>query len=486
MKKFTKPKRFDSNVVVIGAGSAGLVSSLIVTSAKGKVVLIEKDKMGGDCLHRGCIPSKSLIRSSRVMSYIKRANEFGIDTTPGEINFVKIMDRVKAIIKTIEPHDSIERFTSLGVECVKGEAKIESPFLVSVNGRKISTRSIIIATGASPRVPDIPGIENINYLTSDSIWGLQELPKRLLVVGAGPIGCELAQAFSKLGSKVTQIDMAPRIMPREDPEVSTLVADQFFADGVNILTEHEVSCFGQDDEQSYAEVLHKGRTIRVEFDEVLVAVGRIANTTGLGLENLNVPLTTQGNIAVNPAMQTGHPNIFACGDVAGPYQFTHMASYQAFFASVNAIFSGIWRINTKRNIVPWATFISPEVARVGLNEEEAKARGVAHEITLYNMDKLDRAIADGDPLGFIKILTVPRKDKILGVTIVGRHAGELIGEFVFAITHGMGLKKISAVTHVYPTLSEANKFAANAWRTAHLPDRYLPFLERFFQWRRGK
>ena len=486
MKKFIKPKTFDSNVVVIGAGSAGLVSSLIISSAKGKVILIEKDKMGGDCLNTGCIPSKSLIRSARVMSYIKRANEFGIDNSVGEVNFTKVMDRIKTIIKTIEPHDSIERFTSLGVECVKGEAKIESPFAVSVNGRKINTRSIIIATGASPLIPDIPGIKNINYLTSDSIWGLQTLPKRLLVIGAGPIGCELAQAFSKLGSMVTQIDKASRILPREDNEVAALVGEQFLADGINILTDHKVTRFGQDGVQAYVEIKCKEQTTRIEFDEVLIAVGRIANTRGFGLENLAIPLTPDGNIEVNAAMQTAYSNIFACGDVAGPYQFTHMASYQAFFASVNTMFSGLWRMNASPNIVPSATFTSPEVARVGLSEEEAKAREIDHEITWYDLGKLDRALADGDAVGFIKILTVPGKDKILGVTIVGYHAGELIGEFVFAMTHGMGLNKISAVTHVYPTFSEANKYAANTWRSDRLPKKYLPFLERFFRWQRGR
>lgn len=485
MKKFTRPKKFDANVVVIGAGSAGLVASLIVAGAKAKVILVEKHKMGGDCLNTGCVPSKSLLRSGRIMSYIKRAEEYGISNGHGEVDFAKVMERVQGVIKTIEPHDSVERFTSLGVECVAGEAVIESPYTVRVGDRVITTRSIIVSTGARPLVPPIPGLDSIDYLTSDSVWELRELPKRLLVVGGGPIGCELAQAFNNLGATVTQVDMAPRIMPREDPEVSAAVMEQFKQDGINLLTDHRLVKFGQVDGQPFMEAEHEGQTVRVEFDKVLLAIGRKANVEGIGLEELEMPLTPQGMIEVNEAMQTAYPNIYACGDVAGPYQFTHMASFQAFFSSINAMLSGLWRLKAKYNVVPWATFTDPEVARVGLSEEEAKAQNIAYELTRYDMDHHDRALADGEAHGFIKVLTVPGKDKILGVTIVGYHAGELIGEFVFAMTHGMGLGKISAVSHIYPTLLEANKFTANAWRSARLPEKYFPWMEKFFRWQRG-
>ena len=484
MKKFSKPKKFDANVVVIGAGSAGLVASLIVAGAKAKVVLIEKHKMGGDCLNTGCVPSKSLIRSGRIMSYIKRAEEFGIRNASAEIDFARVMERVQDIIKTIEPHDSVERFTSLGVECVAGEAFIESPYCVRVGKRLINTRSIIVSTGARPLVPTIPGLEEIDYLTSDSVWELRELPKHLVVVGGGPIGCELAQAFSNLGAQVTQIDMAPRIMPREDVEVSELITQQFTSEGINVMTDHRLTKFGKDGDLAYMEAEHNGETVRIEFDKVLLAIGRKANVEGFGLEELTMPLTPQGTIEINAAMQTAYPNIFACGDVAGPFQFTHMASFQAFFSSVNAMLGGLWRLKAKYNVVPWATFTNPEVARVGLSEAEAKQHSIPYEVTRYAMDHHDRALADGEAHGFIKVLTVPGKDKILGATIVGYHAGELIGEFVFAMTHGMGLKKISAVTHIYPTLLEANKFAANAWRNARLPEKYFPWAERFFRWQR--
>ena len=485
LKRFEKPKRFDANVVVIGAGSAGLVASLITAGAKAKVILIEKHKMGGDCLNTGCVPSKAIIRSGRIMSYIRRAKEFGIDGAVGKVNFSEVMARVQRVIKTIEPHDSVERFTSLGVEVELGDAVIESPYSVKVNDRTITTRSIILATGARPFVPPIPGLNGIDYLTSDSVWALDELPKRLLVVGGGPIGCELAQAFSNLGAKVTQVDMADRIMPREDKDVSEIVSKAFKEQGIQLLTGHKLLRFGADDNGDYMEADNNGETVRIEFDKVLLAIGRKANVEGFGLENLGLTLTKQGTVEVNEYLQTSLPNIFACGDVAGPYQFTHMASFQAWFASLNAMLGGLWRSKTNYNVVPWATFTDPEVARVGLSEAEAIERNIVYELTRYEMEHHDRSLADGEAHGFIKILTAPGKDKILGVTIVGHHASEVIGEFVFAMTHGMGLKKISAVTHIYPTLLEANKFAANAWRSKRLPVKYFPYLEKFFAWRRG-
>lgn len=485
LQSFEKPKRFDANIVIVGAGSAGLVASLITAGAKAKVILIEKHKMGGDCLNTGCVPSKSIIRSGRIMSYIRRAKEFGIDGAKGEVNFAAVMARVQGVIKTIEPHDSVERFTSLGVEVELGDAVIESPYVVTVNDRRITTRSIIVATGARPLVPPIPGLAEIDYLTSDSIWSLSELPKRLLVVGSGPIGCELAQAFSNLGAQVTQVDMAERIMPREDAEVSEEVAKAFREQGIRLLTGHKLVKFGAGENGDYMEAEHRGETVTVEFDKVLLAIGRKANVEGFGLENLNLALTGQGTIEVNEYLQTSMPNVFACGDVAGPYQFTHMASFQAWFASLNALLGGLYRSKINYSVVPWATFTDPEVARVGLSETEAKKKKISYELTRYEMDHHDRSLADGEAHGFIKVLTVPGKDKILGVTIVGHHAGEVIGEFVFAMTHGMGLKKISAVTHIYPTILEANKFAANAWRSERLPEKYFPYLEKFFAWRRN-
>ncbi len=481
---FQKPEYFDTNVVVLGGGSAGLVAALIVAGAKARVMLIEKHKMGGDCLNTGCVPSKTLIRSGKIFSYLRRAEEYGLRAVSGEVDFPAVMNRVQQVIKTIEPHDSVERFTSLGVECEQGEARILTPYQVEVNGRVINTRSIIIATGARPLVPTIPGLDKIDYLTSDTVWELRELPRRLLVIGGGPIGCELAQAFNNLGAEVIQVDLASRILPREDDEVSELIVNRFRQQGIKVLTSHRVIGFRGTEKGSVAEVEHEGNRTEIEFDRVLLAIGRKANVEGFGLEELQMPLTREGTLEVNQYLQTAFPNIYACGDVVGPYQFTHMASFQAWYAALNALAGWLRRSRVNYRVVPWATFIDPEVARVGLSEKEAREGNVAYEVTRYDLTGLDRALADGEAHGFVKVLTVPGKDRILGVTIVGYHAGELIAEYVFAMTHGLGLRKIAATTHIYPTLTEANKFAANAWRSARLPARLFPLLERFFRWQR--
>lgn len=482
---FTKPKQFDANVVVIGAGSAGLVSSIIAAGAKAKVILVEKHRMGGDCLNTGCVPSKAIIRSARIADYIKRAEEFGIDGAKGEVNFPKVMKRIQSVVKAIEPHDSVERYTSLGVECVAGEAMITSPWTVQVGERTIKTRSIVLATGARPFVPPIPGLDKVDYLTSDSLWDLRELPKRLLVLGAGPIGCELAQSFARLGAQVTVVDQAPRIMPREDEDVAELVMERFTREGVRVLTGYKADSFERDEQGGVLHVQGQEERLALSFDKVLIAIGRKANVEGFGLEALKLPLTKRGTIEVNEYLQTVYPNIFACGDVAGPYQFTHMASYQAWFAVLNAMLGGLKRFRINYKVVPWATFTDPEVARVGLSEQEAKEQGIEYDLTRYGIDDLDRAIADNEAHGFVKVLTAPGSDRILGATIVGYHAGELLTEFVLAMTHGLGLKKIAATTHIYPTLSEANRFTANAWRSARIPTNLLPWAERFFRWRRG-
>ncbi|MCY3687509.1 MAG: pyridine nucleotide-disulfide oxidoreductase [Gammaproteobacteria bacterium] len=482
-RKFGRPRKFDVNTVIIGAGSAGLVASLIVAGARAKVVLIERERMGGDCLYTGCVPSKSLLRSGHVKNLIDNASRFGIKDAQATVDFPAVMERIRNIIARIEPHDSPERFTSLGVECVSGEATIESPYVVRVNERRITTRSIILATGARPLVPPIPGLDQVNYLTSDSVWNLESLPERLLVVGGGPIGCELSQAFGNLGSRVTQVEMAPRILFREDPEVSELLAERFRDQGIKVLTGHKVVRFGRDENGDFMEAEHEGEFVRERFDRVLLALGRKPNVEGFGLEELEMPLTGGGAVEINQYLQTAYPNIYACGDVAGPYQFTHMASHQAWFAAMNALAGGWRKVSYKA--VPWATFTSPEVARVGLSEQEARERGVEFEVSRHDLDLHDRALADGANTGFVKVLTVPGKDRILGAVIVGPHAGDLIGEFVLAMTHGMGLGKIAAATHIYPTMLEANKFAANAWRKAHMPEKVFPWMERYFRWQRG-
>ncbi|MFQ6024650.1 MAG: FAD-dependent oxidoreductase [Acidiferrobacterales bacterium] len=485
LRNYPKPKTFDRNLVVIGAGSAGLVTAYIAAAVKAKVTLIEKDKMGGECLNLGCVPSKALIRSAKFLAHIRRAKEFGFKSASADFDFADIMERVQRVIKTIEPHDSVERYTSLGVECILGEAKITSPYTVEVNGQTLTTRNIVIATGGEPFIPPIPGIDEVGYLTSDDVWEIRELPKRLVVLGGGPIGCELAQAFARFGSQVTQVEMLPRIMPREDPEISDMVMARFRDEGVDVRVDHKAKEFRVENGQKVLVSEYQGNEVRIEFDELLVAVGRAGRTQGYGLEELGIAATRQRTVEVNEYLQTIYPNIYVCGDAAGPYQFTHMAAHQAWFAAVNSLFGSFKKFKADYSVVPWATFTEPEVARVGLNETDAKEKGIPYEVTTYDIDDLDRAITDEEAHGLVKVLTVPGKDKILGATIVGEHAGDIIAEYVAAMRHGFGLNKILGTIHIYPTLAEANKFAAGEWKKAHAPQGVLRWLERYHSWRRG-
>ena len=480
-----KPEKFDYNLVAIGAGSGGLVSAYIAAAVKAKVALIEKDKMGGDCLNTGCVPSKALIRSAKMISYAKRAKEFGLQSGHVEYDFGEVMERVQRVIKKVEPHDSIERYTALGVNCFTGEAKITSPWTVKVNGETLTTRNIIIATGARPLVPPITGIEKVDYLTSDNLWQLRQNPGRLVVLGGGPIGSEITQAMARLGAQVTQVEMMSRIMSREDPEVSEYVQKQFEADGVQVLTGHMAKEVVVEGEEKSLLCEANKETVKIPFDQILVAIGRRPNVTGFGLEELGVEISARGTVAVDPLLRTNFPNIFAVGDVAGPYQFTHTASHMAWYAAVNALFGTFKSFKVDYSVIPWATFTDPEVARVGLSEDEAKAQKIAYEVTHYGIDDLDRAIADSEDHGWVKVLTKPGSDKLLGVTIVGSHAGDLLAEYVLAMKHGLGLNKILGTIHTYPTMSEANKAAAGEWKKAHAPEKLLAWVEKFHTWRRG-
>jgi pyruvate/2-oxoglutarate dehydrogenase complex dihydrolipoamide dehydrogenase (E3) component len=476
--------------VVIGAGSAGLVASYIAAAVKASVTLVERHRMGGDCLNTGCVPSKALIQSARVLATIRRAREYGLKSASAQFDFADVMERVQRVVKTVEPHDSVERYTGLGVECLQGEARIVTPWEVEVKlaggeTRRLTTRSIVIAAGARPFVPPIPGIENMDCLTSDTVWGLRALPRRLVVLGGGPIGSELAQAFARFGSKVTQVEMLERLLPREDPEFSGMVAERFRAEGIDVRTGHRAKQFLLEGGAKVLVCEHRAGEVRIEFDALLCAVGRVANTKGYGLEELGIPVTKARTVETDEYLQTVYPNIYACGDVAGPYQFTHTAAHQAWFASVNALFGTFRRFRADYSVIPWATFTDPEVARVGLNELEAKERGIPYEVSVYGLDELDRAIADEEAHGMVKVLTVPGKDRILGATIAGEHAGDLIAEFVAAMRHGFGLNKILGTIHIYPTLAEANKYAAGVWKKAHAPQRLLARVEKYHAWRRG-
>ena len=492
--KWTKPRSFDRNLVVIGAGAGGLVSAYIAAAVKAKVTLVEGHKMGGDCLNFGCVPSKALIRSAKMARQLRKAHELGVADAAGRVDFAAVMKRVHGVIADIEPHDSVERYTGLGVEVLQGHARITSPWTVDVtlaDGRTqtLTTKNIVIAAGASPFVPPIPGLKEAGYLTSDTVWGLTELPKRLVVLGGGPIGSELAQSFARLGSAVTQVEMAPRIMVREDPEVSELVAASLRADGVNVLTGHQAVRVeivpGAQGPEKRLIAKAGGAEVVIPFDELLCAVGRSPRVTGYGLEELGIPLTPRKTIETNAYLQTLYPNIYAVGDVAGPFQFTHTAAHQAWYAAVNALFGRFRRFKADYSVIPWATFTDPEAARVGLSESEAQEQGMAYEVTKYGIDDLDRAIADGTTHGFVKVLTVPGKDRILGVTIVGEHAGDLLAEYVLAMKHGLGLNKILGTIHTYPTLAEANKYVAGEWKRAHTPQKLLQWVGRYHAWERA-
>lgn len=490
--KWQRPAKFDRNLIVIGGGAAGLVSAYIAAAVKAKVTLIEAHKMGGDCLNFGCVPSKALIKSAKLVNQIRHGEHYGLNAGVPDFSFRKVMARVHDVIRTVAPHDSIERFTGLGVEVLQGYARITDPWTVEIKfndgtTQVLTTRSIVIATGARPFVPPLPGLDEVGYVTSDTLWStfaeLDEAPKRLVVLGGGPIGCEMAQSFARLGSHVIQIEMGARIMVREDVEVSELARASLAADGVEILTNHKAVRCETEGGRKYIVVEHDGQSRRIEFDRLLCAVGRSARLTGFGLEELGIPV--QRTVTTNDYLETLYPNIYAAGDVAGPYQFTHTAAHQGWYVAVNSLFGEFKKFKADYSVIPWATFIEPEVARVGLNEQEAREQGIAYEVTKYGIDDLDRAIADGTAHGFVKVLTVPGKDKILGVTIVGEHAGDLLAEFVLAMKHGLGLNKILGTIHTYPTLAEANKYAAGEWKRAHAPQKVLAWLERFHAWKRG-
>lgn len=490
-QRFERPASFDYNLLVIGGGSAGLVSAYIAAAVKAKVALIEKHRMGGDCLNTGCVPSKALIQSAKAADTLRHANRYGLESVPVKGSFASIMGRVKRVIAQVEPHDSPERYRQLGVDCIAGEARFVSPWEVDValadgGTRRLSARSIVIATGGKPMVPPIPGLAEMEPLTSDSLWSLEVQPDRLLVLGGGPIGSELSQAFARLGSQVTQVEMADRLLVKEDVEVSEAVLHRFREDGIDVLLDHRAVEFAREAGEKVAYCETQGRRVRVPFDQVIVAVGRRGNTDGLNLEALGIAPAGNGTVPVAEDLSVRYPNIFACGDVAGPYQFTHTAAHQAWYAAVNGLFGEFRRFRVDYRVMPWVTFTAPEVARVGLSEAEAETQGVAVEVTRYDLGDLDRAITESQAGGFIKVLTAPGKDKILGAVVVGPQAGEILSEFTLAMKHGLGLNKILGTIHPYPTWNEAAKYAAGEWKRAHAPQGILRLLEKLHGWRRGK
>lgn len=482
--RYKKPKCFEFNLVVVGAGSAGLVAAYMAASMKAKVALIEKDRMGGDCLHTGCVPSKTFLHSARVLSHLRRSSEYGLGSAEVAVDFSKVMQRVRSVVEQIAPKDSVERYSKLGVKCFSGEAFLRSPYEVEVDGRCLTTKAIILATGANPFVPDISGLEEVGYLTTDTVWALDSLPKRLVILGGGPVGCELGQAFSRFGSQVTLVEKLPRILPREDEEGSHYIQSLFEGQSISIFTSHHpVRCL-KENKNKILVCEKDGREVRIECDELLLALGRKAHTTGLGLEALGIEISGGGTLVTDPYLRTQIKNIYACGDVVGPFQLTHAAAHQAWHATANALLAPFKRFRVDYRVLPWCTFTDPEVARVGLNEIEANSQKISYEITRQDFGDLDRDITEGATGGFVKVLTVPGKDKILGACIVGSRAGESIIEFVSAMKHGIGLKKILGTIHPYPTFSESNRFVAGNWRRAHLAPSLLKSLELFHSFRR--
>ena len=491
-KNYTKPKTFDSNMIVIGAGAGGLVTSYIAAAVKAKVTLIEAGEMGGDCLNTGCVPSKAIIKSAKVAQQMRQAEKYGLQNTTPQFSFKKVMARVQQVVADIAPHDSVERYTNLGVEVIKGYAKLIDPWTVEIKlndggTQTLTARTIVIATGARTFVPPLPGIEETGYVTSDTLWSkfakLDDAPKKLVVLGGGPIGSELAQSFARLGSNVTQIEMAERVMIKEDLEVSKFAHEALTQSGVNILTSHQALRCEARDGKKFIVVKHNDTEIDIEYDELLCAVGRSARLKGYGLEELGIE--TSRTIVTNDYLETLYPNIFAAGDIVGPYQFTHVAAHQGWYAAVNGLFGNLKKFKVDYRVIPWTTFIDPEVARVGINEQEAIEKGIDYEITRFEFEELDRAITESANNGFIKVITPKGKDKILGVTVVSEHAGDLTAEFVLAMKHGLGLNKILGTIHSYPTWAEGNKYAAGEWKRAHAPEKVLNMLEKYHAWRRG-
>ena len=519
LSAWKRPRRFDYNLIVIGGGAAGLVSAYVAAHAQTRVALIEAAEMGGDCLNRGCVPSKALIQSARVAHQLHQAAQFGLQAGPLNVDLAAVMHRLRAVIAAIAPHDSVQRYQGLGVDVFQAQAYILDPWTVELRrpgqeALRMTARRMVLATGAKPHVPDIPGLSTSGFVTSDTLWDAlaqrSELPRRIAILGGGPVGCELAQAFARLGSQVSLIESGSALLGREDADVSALVQQALERDGVRVFTQHRaVRCESAElPQQQGLLVLCENAPKRpadigastvlgssgvqagefaVPFDLLICATGRDARLAGFGLENLG--LATGQALQTNEFMQTEVPTLFAAGDVAGPYQSTHAAAHQAWYASVNALLDGWWALPARYGALPSTVYVAPEVARVGLNEKQAKARGVPYEVNLFSFADLDRALCDAPagemPAGFVKVLTPPGRDRLLGVTIVGDQAAELLAPYVLAMRHRLGLKAMLSTIHSYPTLSESARQVAGQWQRAHLPQWPLRWLRRWLTWRRG-
>lgn len=479
-KAYTRPSSYDANLIVIGAGSGGLVAAYIAAAVKAKVILIERDKMGGDCLNTGCVPSKALIRSAKAAAEVRKAADFGVQVGDPKVDFPRVMARVRGAIETIAPNDSVERYSQLGVVCRMGSARLVSPWEVEVNGERLSARSIVIATGARPHIPDIPGLDTCPFVTTDTLWQLEELPPRLLVLGGGPVGSEMAQAFQRLGSQVTLVQRRAQLLPSVDSDVAEALISKLKAEDVDLLLDAELDRIVG----NVAEVKLGETVVEVAFDLALLATGRQANTEGLGLKELGIAVAENGTLEVNKFLQTNFPNIYGCGDVCGPFQFTHASSHQAWHATVNSLFGRFKKFSVDYSLLPSVIYTDPEVASVGETEKSLQQKGVEHEVVRFPLSDLDRAVTDGTTEGLVKVITAKGKDRILGVAIVAPRAGEMLGEFIAAMKNKKGFNSILATIHAYPGYLEANKLAAGRWKKDHAPERLLGLVEKYHQWLR--
>ncbi|MDK2792363.1 MAG: hypothetical protein PWQ25_1226 [Deferribacteres bacterium] len=464
------------NLVVLGAGTAGLISAIITASLGGKVALVEKDLMGGDCLNVGCVPSKSLIASAKAAHMLKNAGIYGFEKTqPDRENFVNVMERLRKIRAEISKNDSVRRYRELGVDVFLGEGRFISENCLQVAGNRLLFKKAVIATGAKAFVPDIPGIKDIEFLTNENVFNLEKLPEKLAIVGGGPIGCELAQAFARLGSTVFIIQNS-RLLPREDNEASEIIKNVFKREGIEIFENSKVANFSNlGGGKKGIFVVSDSKMIELEVDEILISVGRKPNVENIGLENANVKYDIKQGILVNDYLQTTNKNIYAAGDCCMKWKFTHAADVAAQIVVQNALFKG--RKKLSKVVMPWCTYADPEVAHVGMYEEEAAAKGIDVEYFKFDMSENDRAITERETEGFVKIMVKKGTDKILGATIVASHAGEMINEITFAIANGIGLSKFSQVVHPYPTRSEAIKRVAGLYNKSRLTPRVANILK---------
>ncbi|PKL75989.1 MAG: mercuric reductase [Candidatus Melainabacteria bacterium HGW-Melainabacteria-1] len=471
------------NLVVIGAGTAGLVTAAGAAGLGAKVALIERHLMGGDCLNVGCVPSKAVIRAARAAEDVRKSPLFGIHSRIDEIDFAKSMQRMRQIRAHISRHDSFERFKNLGVDVYLGSGEFISGNEIQVNGQILRFKKAVIASGARAAIPDIPGLKEAGFLTNENVFNLTELPRRLACIGGGPIGCELAQAFQRLGAQVSLFHNGPHLLNREDADAAAIVQQQFVAEGIQLVL--NVS-FDRVEIQGSDKILHyhaAGQAGQMAVDEILLGAGRAPNVEGLGLEKVGVVYNRQG-IQVNDQLQTTHPAIYAAGDVCMAWKFTHAADFAARTVLQNSLFMGRKKLSAL--LMPWCTYTDPEIAHVGLYEHEAQAQQLEIDTYIKHFRDVDRALADGEEAGFVKIHTLKGKDKILGATIGARHAGEMLGELTLAIQHGIGLGKIASVIHPYPTQAEAIRHLGDQYKRTKLTPTVKNLFQAWLKWQRGK